>query len=109
MAIPTGRVEWRPFLVSLSQDIWDATQSTTFEVLPVAERTTQDIMAQHEANAKAVNFLFSRLGPMDYERVSVIYGHCLVHTMRVRRQLRLGLWRLTGANMRISSKSRESQ
>ncbi|WVZ58219.1 hypothetical protein U9M48_008507 [Paspalum notatum var. saurae] len=35
----------------------------------VAECTTQDIVAQHEANAKAVNFLFSRLGPIDYERV----------------------------------------
>ncbi|WVZ94063.1 hypothetical protein U9M48_040004 [Paspalum notatum var. saurae] len=58
------------FLVSQSQDIWDATQSTTFVVLPVAERTMQDIVAQHEANAKAVNFLFSGLGPMDYERVS---------------------------------------
>ncbi|WVZ75463.1 hypothetical protein U9M48_023513 [Paspalum notatum var. saurae] len=56
------------FLVSQSQDIWDATQSTTFMVLPVAERTTQDIVAQHEANAKAVNFLFSGLGPTDYER-----------------------------------------
>ncbi|WVZ78331.1 hypothetical protein U9M48_026065 [Paspalum notatum var. saurae] len=60
-----GRME--AFLVSQSQDIWDATQSTTFVVLPVAERTTQDIVAQH---AKAVNFLFSGLGPMDYERVS---------------------------------------
>ncbi|WVZ53135.1 hypothetical protein U9M48_004119 [Paspalum notatum var. saurae] len=63
-----GRME--AFLVSQSQDIWDATQSTTFVVLPVAERTTQDIVAQYEANAKAVNFLFSGLGPMDYERVS---------------------------------------
>ncbi|WVZ80518.1 hypothetical protein U9M48_027988 [Paspalum notatum var. saurae] len=63
-----GRME--AFLVSQSQDIWDATQSTTFVVLPVAKRTTQDIVAQHEANAKAVNFLFSGLGPMDYERVS---------------------------------------
>ncbi|WVZ61394.1 hypothetical protein U9M48_011277 [Paspalum notatum var. saurae] len=61
-----GRME--AFLVSQSQDIWDATQSTTFVVLPVAERTTQDIVAQHEANAKAVNFFFSGLGPMDYER-----------------------------------------
>ncbi|WVZ76041.1 hypothetical protein U9M48_024043 [Paspalum notatum var. saurae] len=63
-----GRME--AFLISQSKDIWDATQSTTFVVLPVAERTTQDIVAQHEANAKAVNFLFSGLGPMDYERVS---------------------------------------
>ncbi|WVZ81236.1 LOW QUALITY PROTEIN: hypothetical protein U9M48_028634 [Paspalum notatum var. saurae] len=63
-----GRME--AFLVSQSQDIWDATQSTTFVVLPVAEHTTQDIVAQHEANAKAVNFLFSGLCPMDYERVS---------------------------------------
>ncbi|WVZ52095.1 hypothetical protein U9M48_003186 [Paspalum notatum var. saurae] len=63
-----GRME--AFLVSQSQDIWDAIQSMTFVVLPVAERTTQDIVAQHEANAKAVNFLFSELGPMDYERVS---------------------------------------
>ncbi|WVZ80857.1 hypothetical protein U9M48_028299 [Paspalum notatum var. saurae] len=63
-----GRME--AFLVSQSQNIWDATQSTTFVVLPVAERTTQDIVAQHEANAKAVNFLFSGLGPMDYETVS---------------------------------------
>ncbi|WVZ80494.1 hypothetical protein U9M48_027964 [Paspalum notatum var. saurae] len=63
-----GRME--AFLVSQSQDIWDATQSTTFVVLPVVERTTQDIVAQHETNAKAVNFLFSGLGPMDYERVS---------------------------------------
>ncbi|WVZ52669.1 LOW QUALITY PROTEIN: hypothetical protein U9M48_003706 [Paspalum notatum var. saurae] len=46
-----GRME--AFLISQSQDIWDATQSTTFVVLPVAERTTQDIVAQHEANAKA--------------------------------------------------------
>ncbi|WVZ80418.1 hypothetical protein U9M48_027891 [Paspalum notatum var. saurae] len=38
--------------------------------ISVAERTTQDIVAQHEANAKAVNFLFSGLGPMNYERVS---------------------------------------
>ncbi|WVZ70474.1 hypothetical protein U9M48_019139 [Paspalum notatum var. saurae] len=30
----------------------------------------KDIVAQHEANAKAVNFLFSGLGSMDYERVS---------------------------------------
>ena len=36
----------------------------------VAERTTLQTVAQHKANAKAVNFLFSRLGPMDYERVS---------------------------------------
>ncbi|WVZ76986.1 hypothetical protein U9M48_024891 [Paspalum notatum var. saurae] len=63
-----GRIE--AFLVSQSQDIWDATQSTTFVVLPVVERTMQDIVAQHEANAKAINFLFSGLGPMDYERVS---------------------------------------
>ncbi|WVZ98157.1 hypothetical protein U9M48_043627 [Paspalum notatum var. saurae] len=63
-----GRME--ALLVSQSQDIWNVTQSTTFVVLPVAERTTQDIVAQHEANAKAVNFLFSGLGPMDYERVS---------------------------------------
>ena len=107
-----GRME--AFLVSQSQDIWDATQSTTFVVLPVAERTTQDIVAQHEANAKAVNFLFSGLGPMDYERVSHLktareIWSLLVHTMRVLRQLRLDLWRLTGANMRISSRSRESQ
>ena len=39
-------------------------------VLPVVERTTPDIVVQHEANAKAVNFLFSGLGPVDYERVS---------------------------------------
>ncbi|WVZ97469.1 hypothetical protein U9M48_043003 [Paspalum notatum var. saurae] len=42
----------------------------TFVVLRVAERTTQDIVAQHEANAKAVNFIFSGPGPMDYEIVS---------------------------------------
>ncbi|WVZ70317.1 hypothetical protein U9M48_018992 [Paspalum notatum var. saurae] len=58
------------FLVSQSQDIWDATQSTTFVVLLVTERTTPTIVARHEANAKAVNFLFSGLSPMDYERVS---------------------------------------
>ena len=58
------------FLISLSQDIWDATQSTTFVVRPVVERTTSEIVAQHEANAKAVNFLFSGFCPMDYERVS---------------------------------------
>ncbi|WVZ63463.1 hypothetical protein U9M48_013093 [Paspalum notatum var. saurae] len=69
-----GRME--AFLVSQSQDIWDATQSTIFVVLPVAERTTQDIAAQHEANAKAVNFLFSGLGPMDYER-SIINKLCV--------------------------------
>jgi len=63
-----GRME--AFLISQSQDIWDATQSTTFTVLPAAERVTPGIVAQHEANAKAVNFLFSGLGPMDYERVS---------------------------------------
>ncbi|WVZ89787.1 hypothetical protein U9M48_036147 [Paspalum notatum var. saurae] len=61
-----GRME--AFHVSQSQDIWDATQSTTFVVLPVGERTTRDIVAQHEANVKAVNFLFSGLGPLDYER-----------------------------------------
>ncbi|WVZ70665.1 hypothetical protein U9M48_019309 [Paspalum notatum var. saurae] len=64
-----GRMD--AFLVSQSQDIWDATQSTTFVVLPVSERTTQDIVAQHKANAKAVNFLFSRLGPVDYELLYV--------------------------------------
>ncbi|WVZ52616.1 hypothetical protein U9M48_003659 [Paspalum notatum var. saurae] len=69
MAIPNGRVGWRRSLLA-SQDIWDATQSTTFVVRPVAERTTPEIVAQHEANAKAVNFLFSGLGPMNYERVS---------------------------------------
>ena len=58
------------FLVSRSQDIWDATQSATFNVLPVAQRVTPKIVAQHEANAKTVNFLFSGLGSMDYERVS---------------------------------------
>ena len=39
-------------------------------VLPVAERSTPDIMARHEANAKGVNFLFFGPGPKDYERVS---------------------------------------
>ena len=39
-------------------------------VLPAAQRTTPESVAQHEANAKAVNFLFSGLGPVDYERVS---------------------------------------
>jgi hypothetical protein len=50
-------------LVSQSQDIWDATQSMTFAVLLAAQCTTPEIVAQHEANAKAVNFLFSGLGP----------------------------------------------
>ena len=36
-----GRTE--AFLVSQSQNIWDATQSTTLVVLPVAERTMQDM------------------------------------------------------------------
>ena len=58
------------FLVSRSQDIWDATQSETFNVLLVAQRVTPKIVAQHEANAKTVNFLFSGLGSMDYERVN---------------------------------------
>ncbi|WVZ84366.1 hypothetical protein U9M48_031406 [Paspalum notatum var. saurae] len=66
-ALTIGRSDGLNFIL-LSQDIWDATQSTTFVVLPVAERTTQDIVAQHEVNARAVNFLFSGLGPMDYER-----------------------------------------
>ena len=39
-------------------------------VLPVAECTTPEIVAQHEVNAKAVNLLFSGLGPTDYEKVS---------------------------------------
>ncbi|KAJ1253611.1 hypothetical protein BS78_K226800 [Paspalum vaginatum] len=60
----------RAFLLSQGQDIWDATQSANFVVLPVAECTTPAIVAQHEANAKAVIFLFSGLGPIDYERVS---------------------------------------
>ena len=42
----------------------------TFVVRPVAEHTTPKIVAWHEANAKAVNFLFFGLGPTDYERVS---------------------------------------
>ncbi|WVZ53180.1 hypothetical protein U9M48_004159 [Paspalum notatum var. saurae] len=69
-AYPYWKCRMEAFLVIQSQDIWDATQSTTFVVLPVAERTTQDIVARHEANAKPVNFLFSGLGPVDYERVS---------------------------------------
>ncbi|KAJ1253763.1 hypothetical protein BS78_K193000 [Paspalum vaginatum] len=60
----------RVFLLSLGQDIWDATQSANFVVLLVAQRTTPVIVAQHEANAKAINFLFSGLGPVDCERVS---------------------------------------
>ena len=56
-----GRME--AILVSQSQDIWDATQSMTFAVLPATQCTTPEIVAQHEANAKAVNFLFSWLGP----------------------------------------------
>jgi hypothetical protein len=47
------------FLMSQSQDMWDAIQSSTFMVLQVAEHTTHEIMAQHEANAKDVNLLFS--------------------------------------------------
>ncbi|WVZ89413.1 hypothetical protein U9M48_035825 [Paspalum notatum var. saurae] len=74
-----GRME--AFLVSQSQDIWDATQSMTFVVLPVVERTTQDVVAQHEANAKAVNFLFSGLGPMDYERVSHLKTACEIWSL----------------------------
>ncbi|KAJ1253465.1 hypothetical protein BS78_K252500 [Paspalum vaginatum] len=58
----------RAFLLSQGQDIWDATQSANIVVLPVAQRTTPVIVAQHEVNAKAVNFLFSGLGPVDYER-----------------------------------------
>ena len=56
-----GRME--AFLVSQSQNIWDATQSTTFVVLPAAERTMPEIVAQHEVNAKTVNFSFPGLVP----------------------------------------------
>ena len=38
-----GRME--AFLVSQSQDIWDATQSTTFVVLVAAQRNTPEIVA----------------------------------------------------------------
>ena len=39
-------------------------------MLSVAGRTTPALVAQYEANFKAVNILFSGLGPCEYERVS---------------------------------------
>ncbi|WVZ97110.1 hypothetical protein U9M48_042667 [Paspalum notatum var. saurae] len=57
------------FLVSQSQDIWDATRVRLLWCFR-SPSVLRDIVARHEANAKAVNFLFSGIGPMDYERVS---------------------------------------
>ncbi|WVZ76384.1 hypothetical protein U9M48_024361 [Paspalum notatum var. saurae] len=58
-----------PVLGSDGYPYWKG-RMEAFLVSQIAEHTTQDIVAQHEANAKAVKFLFSGLGPMDYERVS---------------------------------------
>ncbi|KAJ1295671.1 hypothetical protein BS78_01G240400 [Paspalum vaginatum] len=67
---PYWKGRMRAFLLSQSEDIWNATQSTSFTVLPIAEHTTPALVAQHEVNYKAVNFLFFGLGSADYERVS---------------------------------------
>ena len=71
---PDGYTYWsgrmRAYMQSQGEDIWEISQNETFAVLPVAGRTTPALVAQHEANFKAVNIIFSGLGPSEYERVS---------------------------------------
>jgi hypothetical protein len=38
-------------------------------VLAVADRITPQLVAKHEHNNKAVNILFSGLGPVEFEKV----------------------------------------
>jgi hypothetical protein len=85
----------------------------TFTVLPAAERTTLEIAAQHEANAKAINFLFSRLGPMDYERVSHLKMACEIWSLLSAHHegtatIKARLVETYHANMKILSRNRES-
>ena len=71
---PDGYTYWsgimRAYMQSQVEGIWDISQNETFAVLSVAGRTTPALVAQHEANFKAVNIIFSGLGPSEYERVS---------------------------------------
>jgi len=67
------KVRMRAFLQSQGADLWEMIVHPTFVVLQNrAERNTPAIVAQHEANFKAVNILFSGLGPNEYERDGVV-------------------------------------
>ena len=62
----------RAFLQSQGADLFEMTVHPTFVVLQNrAERNTPAIVAQHEANFKAVNFLFATLGPIEFEKVQL--------------------------------------
>ena len=64
------KVRMRAFLLSQGSDLWEITIHPTFSVIEnVALRNTPAIVAQHDANFKAVNFLFAALGPVEFERV----------------------------------------
>ena len=71
---PDGYTYWssrmRVYMQSQGEDIWDISQNETFAMLSVAGQTTLALVAQHEANFKAVNILFLGLCPSEYEHVS---------------------------------------
>ena len=73
---PDGYTYWsgrmRAYMQSQGEDVWDISQSATFAVLPMAQRVMPALVAQHEANFKAVNILFLGLGPNEYERDGVV-------------------------------------
>ena len=56
------------FLQSLGSEIWDICMSETYVVLNA--RLTQAQVAQHDANSKAMNALYSSLSREEFDRIS---------------------------------------
>ena len=80
------KVRMRAFLQSMEADVWEITTNQLYEVLAV--RTTPLQVSQHEANAKAVNALFTGVSRVEFSRVQVFrkptkFGRALRTTTRV--------------------------
>ena len=57
----------RAFLQSMGAEVWEITKNQLYEVLAV--RTTPLQVSEHEANAKAVNALFTGVSRAEFSRV----------------------------------------
>ena len=61
------KVRMRAFLQSMGAKVWDITKKQAYEVLAV--RTTPLQVTEHEANAKAINALFTGVSHAEFSRV----------------------------------------
>jgi len=69
----------KAYLLSQGTEIWEITQNAAY-MIP-EQRTTPGQVAQYERNNKAVNLLFSALGPVEYQRVCHLETACEIWTI----------------------------